>query len=162
MQYLAVLDALILITLANGMPVIANRILGRRFAGPLDGNVKFIDGRALFGSSKTIRGVIVSILATSACAPLLGLDWKIGLLVAITAMLGDLLSSFLKRRLGLPPSSRATGLDQIPESLFPLLASKPLLSLTALDVAAGTAIFWIGEIILSRILFRLRIRERPY
>jgi CDP-diglyceride synthetase len=162
MQYLAVLYALILITLANGMPVIANRILGRRFAGPLDGNVKFIDGRALFGASKTIRGIVVAILATSACAPLLGLDWKIGLLVAITAMLGDLLSSFLKRRLGLPPSSRATGLDQIPESLFPLLASKPLLSLSALDVVAGTAMFLIGEIILSHILFRLRIRERPY
>lgn len=162
MQYLAVLYSLILITLANGTPVIANRILGRRFARPLDGNVKFIDGRALFGASKTIRGIVVSILATSACAPLLGLDWKIGLLVAIAAMFGDLLSSFLKRRLGLPPSSRATGLDQIPESLFPLLASKPLLSLTALDVTAGTAIFWIGEIILSRILFRLRIRERPY
>jgi CDP-2,3-bis-(O-geranylgeranyl)-sn-glycerol synthase len=148
--------------LANGAPVIANRILGRRFAWPLDGNVKFIDGRALFGASKTIRGIVVSILATSACAPLLGLDWWIGLLVAITAMLGDLLSSFLKRRLGLAPSSRAIGLDQIPESLFPLLASKPLLSLTTWDVAAGAAIFLVGEIILSHILFRLRIRDRPY
>jgi CDP-diglyceride synthetase len=162
MQYLAILYSLILITLANGVPVIASRILGRRFARPLDGNVKFIDGRPFFGASKTVRGIIASILATSVGAPLLGLDWRIGLLVAIAAMVGDLLSSFLKRRLGLAPSSRATGLDQIPESLFPLLASKPLLSLTALDVAAGTAIFCIGEIILSRILFRLRIRDRPY
>ena len=162
MQHLAVLYSLILITLANGMPVIANRILGRRLAWPLDGNIKLIDGRALFGASKTVRGIVVSILATSACAPFLGLDWKIGLLMAITAMLGDLFSSFLKRRLGLAPSSRATGLDQIPESLFPLLASKPLLSLSALDVAAGTAMFLIGEIILSRILFRLGIRDRPH
>lgn len=162
MQYVVILYPLILIMLANGAPVIANRILGRRFAWPLDGNVKFIDGRALFGASKTIRGIVVSILATSACAPLLGLDWWIGLLVAITAMLGDLLSSFLKRRLGLAPSSRAIGLDQIPESLFPLLASKPLLSLTTWDVAAGAAIFLVGEIILSHILFRLRIRDRPY
>ncbi len=162
MQHLAVLCLLILITLANGMPVIANRILERRLAQPLDGNIKFVDGRALFGASKTIRGITVSILVTSACAPFLGLDWKVGFLVATTAMLGDLFSSFLKRRLGLPPSSRATGLDQIPESLFPLLASKPLLSLSALDVAAGTAIFLIGEIVLSHVLFRLRIRDRPY
>ena len=39
----------------------------------------------------------------------------IGLLVAATAMAGDLLSSFLKRRLALAPSSQAIGLDQIPE-----------------------------------------------
>ena len=76
-------------------------------------------------------------------------------------MAGDLLSSFLKRRLGLAPSSRATGLDQIPESLFPLLACEQLLSLTAFDIA-DTAIFLIGEVALSRLLFKFHLRDRPY
>ena len=37
-------------------------------------------------------------------------------MAATMAMVGDLLSSFVKRRLKFQPSSRATGLDQIPES----------------------------------------------
>jgi len=120
------------------------------------------DRRPLFGPSKTLRGVLVSILTTMACAPLVGLDIKIGLLVGTAAMAGDLLSSFLKRRLGLPPSGRATGLDQVPESMLPLLACRHALSLTAVDIAAGTAIFFIGELLLSRLLFKVHLRDRPY
>jgi len=162
MHYLAVLQILVLLALANGSPVIAKRVSGNYWSWPLDGNIKFVDGRPLFGASKTLRGILVSIVITSACAPLLGLDLKIGLVVATTAMAGDLLASFVKRRLGLPPSSKAVGLDQIPESLFPLLACRLALSLTVLDIAAGTAIFFVGELVLSRVLFRLHVRDRPY
>ena len=38
------------------------------------------------------------------------MDWAIGLLVAATAMLGDLFSSFTKRRINLVPGSMALGL----------------------------------------------------
>jgi hypothetical protein len=162
MQYLAVLQLLILLALANGSPIVAKRIFGNNCAQPLDGNIKFVDGQRLFGASKTVRGILVSIFVTSACAPLLGLKFKIGLLVATTAMTGDLLSSFLKRRLDLPPSSKASGLDQIPESLFPLLACRQALSLTTLDIVVGTAIFFVSEVVLSRLLFSLHVRDRPY
>jgi hypothetical protein len=162
MQYLAVLQLLILLALANGSPVIAKLLFGDHCSWPLDGNIKFVDGQPLFGASKTVRGILVSIFITSACAPLLGLTLRIGLVVSITAMAGDLLSSFLKRRLGLKPSSRAVGLDQIPESLFPLLACCQALSLTALDIVASTAIFFAAEVMLSRVLFRLHVRDRPY
>jgi CDP-2,3-bis-(O-geranylgeranyl)-sn-glycerol synthase len=77
-------------------------------------------------------------------------------------MVGDLCSSFIKRRLGFEPSSRATGLDQIPESLLPALLGRWLLALPAGDVVAVTATFFVGEIVLSRILFRLKLRDRPY
>ena len=162
MQYLAVFQLLILLTLANGFPVVAKKIFGNYCSWPLDGNIKFVDGRPLFGASKTVRGILVSIFITSACALLLGLTLKLGLVVATTAMAGDLFSSFLKRRLGLQPSSRAVGLDQIPESLFPLLACGQVFTLTALDIIAGTAIFFVGEVLLSRVLFRLHVRDRPY
>jgi CDP-diglyceride synthetase len=162
MQYLAVLQILILLTLVNGSPVTAKFIFGNQFSWPLDGNMNFVDGRPLFGASKTVRGILVSIFITSACAPLVGLTITTGLLVATLAMAGDLLSSFLKRRLGLQSSSRAVGLDQIPESLFPLLACRQALSLTALDIVAGTAIFFVGEVVLSRVLFKLHVRDRPY
>ena len=153
---------LVLLTVANGMPVIAAKILGNNFARPLDGNAILSDGRPLFGSSKTLRGLLFSILLTTACAPLIGLDWKVGTLVASTAMIGDLLSSFIKRRLGMDNSSQFTGLDQIPESLLPLLACMLLLPLTALEVATATVLFFVGALVVSRILFNLNIRDRPY
>lgn len=77
-------------------------------------------------------------------------------------MAGDVCSSFVKRRLGLPSSSRALGLDQIPESLFPLLACRQQLSLSVLDIAAIVEAFLIGELWLSRVLYGWHIRDRPY
>ena len=148
--------------LANGTPVVAKKILGERFAYPLDGGVEFVDGRQLFGRSKTIRGVVLAVLVTMAGAPLIGLEWVIGFLVGSLAMVGDLFSNFLKRRMALPPSSRASGLDQVPEALFPLLGCRDLLSLTIADIGAGVALFFIGDVVASRLLYAVRLRDRPY
>lgn len=162
MQLQLIFKLVLLLAIANGTPIIAERLLGRSLAYPLDGGMNFIDGRALLGPSKTIRGLIAAVLATSTCAPLFGIAWTIGFLVGLAAMAGDLASSFVKRRMGLPPSSRALGLDQIPESLFPALACKGLLALTATDVILVVALFSVGELILSRLLFKLHLRSRPY
>jgi CDP-diglyceride synthetase len=158
----ALLQLLVLLTLANGAPVVAKKIFGDRFSMPLDGGLAFPDGRALFGKSKTLRGIVVAMLATAAGAPLIGLDLATGAIVAAAAMAGDLLSSFTKRRLDYQPSSQALGLDQIPESLLPMLAARAALSLTAIDIAAGVAIFFVGELVLSRLLFKAHLRDQPY
>jgi hypothetical protein len=156
------IDLIFLLAVANGAPVIAKRLLGRRFACPLDGGAMFIDGRPLFGPAKTIRGILSSLLATPVAAALIGLQWNVGFVVAAGAMTGDLLSSFVKRRMGLPPSSRAIGLDQIPESLLPMLACRLLLPVTAVDIVIAVSVFLVGEIVLSRILFMAHIRDQPY
>src|SRR5215510_1427858 len=150
MQILHIVKLLVLLTIANGAPVIAKRVWGKRFARPLDGGSRFIDGRPLFGASKTIRGVVLAVAATSIAAPLLGLTVSTGVLVGVGAMAGDLLSSFTKRRLDFKPSSQATGLDQIPESLIAALLCWQQLSLTAADVVAVVGLFFVGEIVLSR------------
>ncbi len=162
MQPLAVLQVLVLLALANGTPIFAKKILDGRFAQPLDGGHAFFDGRPIFGSSKTVRGILVSLAVTTAAAPLVGLDFGTGALVASTAMAGDLMSSFVKRRLGLAPSSRAPGLDQIPESLLPLLACRTALSLTAIDITIALVVFFIGEHLLSRLLYMAHVRDEPY
>jgi len=153
---------LLLLLLANGSPVIAKRILGTRLAHPLDCGKKFVDGRPLFGASKTFRGVVSSILATSAGAIAIGLPIEIGILFSVASLSGDLVSSFIKRRLNLPPSSRALGLDQLPESILPMLVCWHALNLDLTTALSVVAIFFAGELLLSRLLFRLKIRERPY
>jgi hypothetical protein len=157
-----VLKLLALLALANGVPLAIKDILGQRFAYPVDGGAKLGDGRPLFGTSKTVRGICLSLLLTSAGAQVMGLGWKIGLMVSAVAMAGDLCSSFLKRRMNFETSSRATGLDQIPESLFPLLAVRGILSLIAWDIAAGVGLFFAGEVLLSLLLYKLHLRDRPY
>lgn len=162
MQTLVILKLLALLTIANGAPVIARHLLGDRLSFPLDGYARFIDGRPLLGASKTVRGLVLSVVATDIVALLLGMSLRTGILVGVGAMAGDLLSSFTKRRLALEPSSRATGLDQIPESLVPALMCWHELSLTTADVVAVVGLFFLGEIVLSRLLFRMHIRDRPY
>jgi len=162
MQPYLTLQLLFLLLLANGMPLIAKKILGDRCSQAVDGNLRFVDGRPLFGRSKTIRGIVLAVVVTTAAAPLIGLDWKVGPLVGCFAMAGDLLSSFIKRRLDLPPSSRASGLDQLPEAVIPLLACLDLLSLAAADIVICVTMFFVGEVLLSRLLYAWRLRDRPY
>jgi hypothetical protein len=162
MHLVTVLKLLVLLLAANGTPVILKRLMGSRLALPLDGGARFRDGRPIFGPSKTLRGIVGAVVVTTAVAPLLGFDWRIGLLVALFAMAGDLFSSFTKRRFGLESGGMALGLDQIPESLLPFLATRGDLGLGAVDIVAGVIAFFVGELVLSQILFRLKVRDRPY
>lgn len=157
-----VIKILLLLLLANGTPVVVKKLLGRRLAYPLDAGKKFIDGQPLFGASKTIRGIISSILTTSMGALLIGYSMQTGVLFATASLTGDLASSFIKRRLSLPPSSRALGLDQLPESIFPLLFCGQSLGLDMVTAATVIVIFFVGELLLSKLLFRLNIRDHPY
>jgi len=34
--------------------------------------------------------------------------------------------------------------------------------LTAADIALGVGIFFVGELIVSRLLYRIHLRDRPY
>lgn len=153
---------LLLLVIANGAPVLGKKLFGTAFSHPLDGGIRLPDGHPLFGPSKTLRGVLLSLAATILAAPALGFHWNDGALIALLAMLGDLVSSFVKRRLGRFPSSMAPGLDQIPESLLPALAFKSRLGLTAWDIAGVVFAFILLELLLSRVLFGMRLRDRPY
>ena len=86
----------------------------------------------------------------------------IGAAIGAFAMLGDITSSFIKRRLNMPPNSMAPVLDQIPECLFPLLAIMGQLGLTWWDILIIVTAFVLLHFLLSPLLFKLRIRKKPY
>src|SRR5262252_4442198 len=73
MHPLALLQILILVTVANATPVVAKRTFGDRLAHPVDGNLTLPDGRPLFGPSKTVRGLLLALIITAAAAPLVGI-----------------------------------------------------------------------------------------
>lgn len=156
------LELLLLILIANGVPVVAAAVCGNWGARPLDGGRLLADGRRVLGDSKTWRGVLLAPLATGASAALVGLPAGVGVVVGGAAMLGDLLSSFVKRRLGVPSSGMMVGVDQIPEALLPLLAVAGEYALTWPAISWIVAGFVVLELALSPIFFRLGIRNRPY
>jgi CDP-2,3-bis-(O-geranylgeranyl)-sn-glycerol synthase len=153
---------LCLLGVANSTPILGKRLFGGLWSAPLDGGLRFVDGRPLLGPSKTVRGVALAIGASAAAAPLLGVPGSVGALVGAGAMAGDALSSFVKRRLGIPSSGRAAGLDQIPEALLPLLATRASLRLSAAQIVGVTFAFLVLEPPLAHLAFRLRLRDQPY
>lgn len=153
---------LMLLVIANGAPILGKKIFGTAFSHRLDGGIKLRDGHPLFGPSKTFRGLVLSIVATALVAIPLGYDWIDGALISALSMLGDLTSSFVKRRLGRPPNSMALGLDQIPESLIPLLIFKTRLGLSAWEIGGVVLAFILLDLLLSRLMFGMHLRDRPY
>jgi len=153
---------LLLLGVANGSPMVARRLLGLRWRTPLDGGLPFLDGRPLLGPSKTVRGVIAAVAATALAAPFVGIAPGLGALIGAAAMTGDAVSSFIKRRLGIAPSGQAMGLDQIPESLLPLIAVQGSLDLSISQILAITLFFFALDMPLARLFHRLGLRDAPH
>jgi len=157
-----IFNSLILLIVANGMPILSRDIFGAHGSWPVDFRHVFFDKKPLFGYSKTWRGLIMSVLTTSLIAPIFDFNYLIGALFGFLVMSGDLSTSFIKRRLGYIESSRFRVLDTLPESLLPLIILREALALGFIEIIATVVLFFIFEILLSPILFRLHIRKRPY
>lgn len=156
------LQLLLLIIAANGAPIIGRLLLEGQWSAPLDGGATFMDGRPVLGKSKTYRGLAFSLVGTVLAADVLGMPWEIGLMIGGLAMTGDCLSSFIKRRLGYDSGAMALGLDQIPESLLPLLGVSGALSLSAIGIMATMGAFMVFELLVSPLLYTFRIRRHPH
>jgi CDP-2,3-bis-(O-geranylgeranyl)-sn-glycerol synthase len=156
------IDLLILIIIANATPVLIRFFIGRRMDTAIDLGHKLRDGHRLFGASKTWRGLAGAMLTTSLAAGLLGYPALIGTVVAILALLGDLVSSFIKRRLALKPGQMAPLLDQVPESLLPAALLMDRFALTVGSVIILVLCFIVAELLLSFMFFILGVRKSPY
>ena len=157
-----IFQALVLLIAANGAPVVASKAFGNRLLRPIDFGLIPSDGHRLFGCSKTWRGLFSAILVATATAVLFELEPLTGLLFGTLTIAGDLLTSFIKRRLGYVESSRARGLDTTPETLLPLWILKEQLSLNYIEIALVVGLFFLCEEFFSPILYRLHIRDQPY
>lgn len=155
--------ALLLVLVANSAPILIRQLpYINKLSCPLDGGLNFFDGRRWLGDSKTWRGVIAAVVLTMLCAVVIHSDYLTGTIVGALAMLGDSVSSFVKRRLSMTPSTMALGIDQIPESVLPLIYLQHRWSLDWYSILVLVLLFIVLELVLSRVLFRLHIRKRPY
>jgi CDP-2,3-bis-(O-geranylgeranyl)-sn-glycerol synthase len=159
---ICIVQVLVLLLAANGVPILINKLLVHRLAYPIDSGIKLNDSYRLFGANKTWRGLLSAVCVTSALAIFYNLPMLTGAAFGLLTMAGDLLASFSKRRLGYTESSRARGLDTVPESLLPIVILKESLALSVIDIILIVGIFFLIEEFVSPILYRWHIRNQPY
>ena len=157
-----ILKILFLLLTANGTPILAKRALGGYWATPLDAGKVFFDSQPILGVGKTWRGLLIGIAVTALVATILGFTWQIGALFGALSLAGDIISSFIKRRIKIQTSGKALCLDQIPEALLPLWVLREPLNLELWSIVTIVIFFIIGELILSKVLFKAGIRDHPY
>ena len=158
---MTLVNGFVLLLVANGAPVLAGALTGGGTAKPIDGGLRLIDGRAVFGASKTWRGLFAAFAATTAVTHWMGYGMVTGMIFAFGAMTGDLLASFCKRRLGRRESSHFRWLDTVPESFLPLLMVKSNLVIGWLDIAVLVGAFYLIEKWSSPLLYKWHLRKQP-
>lgn len=120
---------------ANGAPVL--------FGGgrSIDGGRNFLDGKPILGSHKTIRGffagLVIGTLVGFAEYALFEASYRfpfllvinfspsflLGFVLSLGALIGDLMDSFIKRRLDIPPGAPLPVVDQLDFVIGALLFS---------------------------------------
>jgi len=111
---------------ANAAPVI--------FGGgyPINGGRNFRNGRPIFGPRKTFRGFFAGLIIGTLVSFLQGYlsgNFKVillGFMLSLGALTGDLVESFIKRRLGRTPGAPLPVADQLDFILGAILFSIPV------------------------------------
>lgn len=134
-------DVLLLLAVANSAPVLFSMVFGGRCATPIDAGRLLRDGRPLFGTHKTWRGLLGGALATGAVGGFLSIGIVTSAAFGFSSLLGDLLSSFIKRRAGYGSGRDFPLLDQVPEALLPMLALYRPLGLDLVSLCATFVAF---------------------
>jgi len=153
---------LLMLLATNGAPILMARIFRSHGAQPLDRGRQLHDGRPVFGASKTWRGLAAALITSCLLSILFGYGIWFGLVFGILVIVGDLISSFIKRRTGLKPSDQCMGLDQLPESFIPSVYAVWHLGAGWWWAVLLALAFMLLEILISKPLFWLNIRKRPY
>jgi len=158
---------------ANATPVITSKLL--RTSTPIDLRKNFIDGRRIFGEGKTIEGFLSGLIVGTlvgiavSATPLntilpqsLKLTPLKSFVLSLGALLGDLLGSFIKRRLGIPRGAPAPLLDQLDFLLVALLLYVLIFGTIDLSyIAVLVPLTVVLHIATNYIAYKLRLKPVP-
>ncbi len=145
---------------ANGAPIL--------FGGgsPLDRKAK-LKGKRIFGDNKTVRGTASMLIAGTAVGlieyPFLHYMLPISFMLALGTALGDLLGSFMKRRMRIPKGNSLPVMDQYGFFIFALLLALPLGHLPGIYGLAFLVVLTGAMHVLTNIgAHRLRLKDVPW
>ncbi len=157
---------------ANMAPVIFKNNF-KKLAIPID------FGKNIFGKNKTYRGLIVGILLAIIIACLQSIlyqsnlfknlsfinysNWLlIGFLFGFGALFGDLIESFIKRRLNIKPGKSFFPWDQLDFVFGALIFISFKVNLTFKMVLTIILISFVGHILINHLAYYLKIRKEKW
>ena len=162
---------------ANMAPVMVKNWF-KSLAIPIDSG-KRIKGKEIFGKNKTWRGFIFAILFAIVIAYLQFLLYKfnffrdisfinysnwllLGFLFGFGAIFGDLIESFIKRRLNLKPGQRFIPWDQLDFVIGALIFISLIVDITLKVLLYIVIISFIGHILVNHTAYYLKIRKEKW
>ena len=162
---------------ANMAPVIVKNSF-KSLAIPIDFGKK-IKGKELFGKNKTIRGFIFAILFAIIIAYLQFLLYRfnlfkniifinysnwllLGFLFGFGAILGDLIESFIKRRLNLKSGQRFIPWDQLDFVIGALIFTGLVVDINLKMLLYIVITSFIGHILVNHAAYFLKIRKEKW
>jgi len=153
------LKVLFLLLFVNSIPFLFIAAFPKAGAWPLDNHKIFFDGFRLLGRHKTVAGFLSGVLAGAIGGALLGFPVYVGLVAGFLSMVGDSVSSFIKRRMGAPEGADVPVLDQVFESGIPLLFFQYFLSLGWLRT--GSILLFFIAVVWAVSGFRKKVFSSP-
>ena len=165
---------------SNAAPIFAAKIPAlKKFDAPIDGG-KQIGGQDIFGSHKTWRGFVAGIIVSTTILfiqqllmmqteafSFVEIDYAalpvllLGPAFAIGALGGDLLESFLKRRIGIASGKSWLFFDQIDYVVGSVFVSLFFVILPA-AVYVWIFVFWfLMHLLISYIGYRIGLKDEP-
>jgi hypothetical protein len=145
------LKILFLLWFINFAPPLAAFFLDDTGNAPIDGGRTWRDQKPFLGPHKTFRGLAAAVCAGAFWGYVLGLTIGTGIVCAVLSMIGDLASSFVKRRLDVASGNDFPGLDQGVEGLLPLAFLTYRFDLAWLEILFLLIAFCIGAYVGSRV-----------
>ena len=162
---------------ANSSPLILRNLMKNYSFRPIDQNKVLPDGERVLGSNKSWEGLTAGVcggtLVGFAYGYFLGsTSWILyGFLMGLGAMLGDLLNSFIKRRLKIRPGEPFIPLDQLTFLYGAYLLIIPFRNaylgtyieeLTTADLAMATYLVMILHPLTNLVAYLLRLKNEPW
>ena len=150
---------------ANASPVLVRKVI--KVTHPIDLGKNFIDGKRVLGDGKTFEGFFIGVIAGCAVGSLLAMLslhtlWG-SFILSLGTLLGDIMGSFIKRRVGIKRGEMFPLLDQL---LF-LITSVTLYSLIVEPLPLTWVIFllvitpWL-HLLTNYLAFKIGLKDVPW
>lgn len=149
---------------ANGSAVFASRLKWRH---PVDFGRNFIDGRRIFGDGKTYEGVAIGIATGTVLGYFPNLVYHVigvfdAFVLSASAVLGDLIGAFIKRRLCMPRGHPAFPLDQLDFLLTAFLVYSLFREIPVVYVLAAVVITPVIHRATNYVAYLLKLKKEPW